>query len=335
MRISFGGGGTDISPYPEIFGGAVISTTIDMYSYSTITLIKKNIIKINSKDYQLKKIIQNQKDFDENNELKLIYAILKNFNLTRRGMNVTLFTDTQIGSGLGASSSLTVALIGNLLKIFGIKKSPYEISELAYKIERMDCNIHGGHQDQYSSTFGGFNLMEFSKKKNRVKPLKIRNNVINELLANLILCDTRQVRPKGMYEKIIQTQENTSKNNEEGIQILHDIKKITYKMKNALEKGNLNEFATLLDDGWMKKKSIDKRISNSKIDKIYQLAKNAGATGGKLLGAGGGGYLLLYCDMEKKTEIIKEIRKKSVNITKFNFENSGLVTWKINNGKVI
>lgn len=335
LRISFAGGGTDIDPYPEMFEGAVISSTIDMYSYCSIKLTQKNVITVHSQDYDVTKVIKNNEDLNKNDKLMLVNSILRNLKIKIRGIEMTLFSDTRIGSGLGASSAVTVAILGNLLSIFGINKSPYEISELAYDIERKDCKIKGGYQDQYSATFGGFNFIEFKKDNIVVNPLRLRKDILHEILGNLILCDTKEKRSGKIYEKIIESQSRKAKQNDEQTEGLHKIKKNAYEMKDCLLKGNLNEFALLLHEGWVEKQKLDPNISTNKIEKLYNKAREEGALSGKLLGAGGGGYLLLYCDMGKKNKVIKSLTKMDVNITKFNFEKSGLVTWKIADGTVI
>lgn len=334
LRISFGGGGTDISPYPELYGGAVISSTIDMFSYSTVQLHSKNRIKIESQDYDVTKIIKNHNDIKSDEKLFLVRKILENLNKKTKGMNISLFSDARIGAGLGASSAFTVALVGNLLQIFSTTKNPYETAELAYKIERIDCNIKGGYQDQYSATFGGFNFIEFKKNGTIVNPLRLRENVKEELLGNLILCDTGEKRRASVYEKIIESQKIRATKNNSDTEILHKIKKSAYDMKDALVRGDLNCFAELLDKSWKQKQKISSFISTKKIDLIYNKVRKAGVEGGKLLGAGGGGYMLLYCDMKKKNQIVKLLQKLEASVTKFNFENSGLVTWNVRNGIV-
>jgi len=334
LRISFGGGGTDISPYPELYQGAVFSTTIDLFSYSSITLRKEKILEVESQDFNIKQIIKNHQNLKSNEKLFLVKTILKNLNPKTKGMKITLFSDARIGSGLGASSSSTVALLGNLLQIFKIPKTRHEIAELAYKIERIDCKIMGGYQDQYSTTFGGFNLIEFRKDNVVVNPLKLREEVKEELLGNLILCDTREIRQEKVYEKIISSQSKRAEKNNQDTEVLHKIKKSAYEMKDSLVKGDLDHFGHLLDQVWEEKKKISPNMSTKKIDKIYQKSKEVGVIGGKLLGAGGGGYMLLYCNMEKKNKLVKMLNKLNVNVTKFNFEYSGLLTWSVFNGRI-
>ena len=335
LRISFAGGGTDISPYPEMFGGAVISATIDMYCYTSINLLEKNIIKIHSKDFEFTEVIKKDQELKTKGKLELIFSILRNLKVRpKNGIELTLYTDAKIGSGLGASSGLSVALIGNLLRIFKIHKTPYEIADLAYKIERIECGIKGGYQDQYSATFGGFNFIEFKKNRVTVNPLRLRNDIIDEMIGNFILCDTRVVRKNRIYDKIIRAQSNKAKKNDSSTQVLHNIKTLTYEMKDALMKGNMNDFAELLHQGWVEKQKITSDISTKKIQKLYDTARKSGAKGGKLLGAGGGGYMLLYCDIDKKIDVSKALEKAGTDIVKFNFDKSGLVTWKVKNGIV-
>ena len=334
LRISFSGGGTDISPYPELHGGVVISTSIDMYSYTSIEITKKHNIVIHSLDYNIKKIISNKTPLNVNGKLKLIFSILNNFNFNKHGLDITLFSDVNVGSGLGSSSSLTIALLGNMLKIFNLSKSKASIAKLAYQIERLDCGIKGGYQDQYSASYGGFNFIEFSKNQVKVSNLNLAPSLLNELHGNFILCDTGIRRKNKVYEKIIQTQSTIIEENSSNIDILHNIKKITLQMRKALLTGNLDQFAELLHESWLAKMSIDSNISSREISQLYNFACKNGAKGGKLLGAGGGGFMLLYCDLKKKTDLIKKLSSRGYYPVKFNFENNGLQTWSISNGKI-
>jgi len=190
LRISFGGGGTDVSPYPETEGGAVLSTTIDQYAYCNLSLIDNKTIEVVSQDYNILEIFNNISDLQYNGRLDLIKAGLKTLGLDERGFRITLFADAPPGSGLGSSSAITVALVGCLYQNNNRSLPSYEIAEIAYKIERFELGIKGGMQDQYASSFGGFNFIEFKKDSVIVNPLRLRNEITNELLASTLLCDT-------------------------------------------------------------------------------------------------------------------------------------------------
>ena len=324
LRISFGGGGTDVSPYPEEKGGAVLSATIDKYAYGTLIPSKSDKIVIKSLDYDIVAKYRAE-DLIFNGELDLVKAAIRKMRI-KKGVNLFLHCDSPPGSGLGSSSTMVVALVG-LFKHW-LKKpwTDYEVSELAYRIEREDLGIKGGKQDQYAATFGGFNFIEFNGPTTVVNPLRISRDIINELAYHLLLCYVGRRTSKNILKNQINAYVQKK---EDVVKALDETKKIAFEMKNALLQGCLDEFGRLLHKGWMNKKRFTKTITNPKIDKLYALARKNGAAGGKLLGAGGGGYLLLYCDFEKKHIIAEKLEKNGGNIVDFAFENKGLQTWSV------
>ncbi|MBU4256044.1 MAG: kinase [Thermoplasmatales archaeon] len=324
LRISFGGGGTDVSPYPEERGGAVLSATIDKYAYGTLIPSKSDRIVIKSLDYDIVAKYRAE-DLIFNGELDLVKAAIRKMRI-KKGVNLFLHSDAPPGSGLGSSSTMVVALVG-LFKHW-LKKpwTNYDVSELAYKIERTDLGIKGGKQDQYAATFGGFNFIEFNGPTTIVNPLRINRDIINELGYHLLLCYVGRRKSKSILEKQINSYVQKK---EDVVKALDETKKIAFEMKNALLQNCLDEFGCLLHKGWMNKKRFTKNITNPKIDKLYALARKNGAAGGKLLGAGGGGYLLLYCDFEKKHVVAEKLEKNGGKIVDFAFENRGLQTWSV------
>ena len=195
LRISFAGGGTDVPPYPEERGGAVLSTTIDKYTYSTLIPKKGKETKITSLDYDIVAKYNTDLDLVYNGELDLVKAVIRNMTaLDQRGLNLFLHTDAPPGSGLGSSSTMVVALVGVFKHWLKKPLTPYEIAELAFKIERKDLGIPGGLQDQYAATFGGFNFIEFLGSTTIVNPLRISREVLNELEYHLMLCYTGRVK---------------------------------------------------------------------------------------------------------------------------------------------
>jgi D-glycero-alpha-D-manno-heptose-7-phosphate kinase len=334
LRISFGGGGTDVNPYVDKYGGAVISTTIDKYAYVSIKKSKQNLV-VTSQDYNIRSSI-GKNGVIKHEKLRLIGAALDYLGIADKNLDINILVDAVPGSGLGSSSSVVVALIGGLYRYLNKPYSSYDIADASYKIERIKCNIKGGLQDQYSSAFGGFNFIEFNKSSVIVNPLRIRDEILDELLSCLLLVDTTQRRVGDMYDKIMEKQINQSLNKKtDSIENLHFIKKIAYEMKDLLLKGDLHLFGEKLHSSWLHKKKIDVNISNPFIDKLYAVAIEAGATGGKLLGAGGGGYLLFFCPLEKKNNVIKRITLAGGIITSFNFDFRGLRTWMLMDNKVI
>lgn len=332
LRISFGGGGTDVSPYPETQGGVVISTTIDRYAYVIIKENQDGVLRIISQDYNLLEIFNDISDLQKNSKLGLVKAAFNHMNIKKQNITSILHVDSPPGSGLGSSSALTVALIGAINQLQNKSSDSYEVAKLAYDIERHQVGIKGGMQDQYAAAFGGFNLIEFGKDSVKVKPLKLHDKVKNELLASMVLINTGKTR---ISAKILEQQiKSYQEKNEKTIKILDSIKQMAYDIKNLLIKGNIEELAKLIHESWMLKKNLVPEISNPEIDKIYSTAMSAGAMGGKLLGAGGGGHMLFFCDLENRVNLEKELQKLDCDIVKFNFDESGLKTWCLDNKEV-
>lgn len=333
LRISLGGGGTDVSPYPETNGGAVISTTIDRYAYVTIKTNQDSNLRVFSQDYDLLEIFRSVSDIQYNGKLDLIKAALKFLKVNETRMDIILSVDSPPGSGLGSSSALTVALIGALTKFKNENMTLYDIADSACKIEREEAGIKGGMQDQYAAAFGGFNFIEFRSNSVVVNPLRLRLEIQNELLASMILCDTGVTR---LSAKILDRQiRSTTENQQTVMESLHYIKQLAYNMKDSLIKGNLKELGELLHSSWEYKKRLYREITNDYIDKLYSKAISAGAIGGKLLGAGAGGHILFLCQLENRQKIVKELKSGGCQIVKFNFDSNGLETWQVNDGRVL
>ncbi|MCV0393727.1 MAG: hypothetical protein K5790_10635 [Nitrosopumilus sp.] len=332
LRISFAGGGSDVPPYPEKYGGAVISTSIDRYAYVSIKKNNESTLKIISQNYGLFKNLEKISDLKKYPNTSLISAAFDVLDITPKNIEVNINVDSPPGSGLGSSSALSVSLIGALSNYYGISLSTYEVAESAFELERIKAGIKGGYQDQYASSFGGFNFIEFSKTVT-VNSLKLSQEVQNELLASLILCNTCTNRLSG---NILKNHINLLKNNDqETFQKISKLKDEASVLKEMLLKGNISKIGDLINEQWNLKKQINKKVTNKKIDKLYNIALKAGATGGKLLGAGGGGHMLFIVDPSKKYQVVNALQKEKIDIVKFNFDSNGLQTWKIKNEKVI
>ena len=328
LRISFAGGGTDVPPYPEEFGGCVLSSTIDKYAYTSLTQRSDKKITINSLDFNLIKVLKKISTIKYDGSLDLPKAVFKILKYKQKGLDLIISSDCPPGSGLGSSSAAVVSLVSTIKKLLNLTLSSYEIANLAVRIEREELQIPGGLQDQYATTFGGFNFIEFGKNnKVLVNPLRISKNIQNELISRIILADTGRTRFSG---NILQRHVKAYKENKEGlIQALHDSKKNAFLMKDSLLRGEIDEFAKLLEEGWEQKKRRDSHITDKKIDAIYLHAKKTGAIGGKLLGAGGGGHVLLLCKFGKKYLVKKKLLNLGCNIIPFTFETEGTQSWKI------
>jgi D-glycero-alpha-D-manno-heptose-7-phosphate kinase len=235
--------------------------------------------------------------------------------------DILIHSDAPPRCGLGTSSTELVCIVG-LLKTWQERQwTNYELAEIAYRIEREDLGIMGGKQDQYTAIFGGFNYIEFLDEKVIVNQLKIRQDILNELQYNLLLCYTGRMKLSG---DIIKDQLS---NYEKNVPKLEKLKNIAYEMKNSLLKGDLNDFGEMLHQCWESKKELAPDITNEQIDKLYKKARSRGALGGRICGAGGGGYLLLYCESDKKHLVAEELEKLGAKAESFEFENKGLQIW--------
>lgn len=334
LRISFAGGGTDVPPYPEREGGCVLNATIDSFAWGSLRPRTDSKIKLESADLGIRLDYTVHSEMELNGELDLVKAAIKRFNANSGyGFDVFLHCDAPPGSGLGSSSALMVALVGLVKEFKNLPLTPYEIADLAYVIEREDLEIKGGLQDQYAATFGGFNFIEFMKDRVIVNPLRISNDTMNELEHNLLLCYTGKTRRS---DEIIRDQTSRfERNNTETTTALNEQKHVAVEMKNALLRGWLDDFGKLLHTVWESKKRISPRISNSRIDEIYSEARKHGAIGGKITGAGGGGYLLFYCLFDKKHIVAERLREIGVTPAEFAFERNGMQTWRVHEANAV
>jgi D-glycero-alpha-D-manno-heptose-7-phosphate kinase len=335
LRISFAGGGTDVMPYAAEQGGVVLSTTINHYAYASLRLSNEPSITMQSLDYDMtvKHSIEEKIPYDGN--LDLIKAVINRLHLEQNtdmftrdisGIEVFMHSDAPPGSGLGSSSTLVVALIALFRDFHNLPLTDYEIADLAYQIERVDMNIKGGKQDQYAATFGGFNFIEFHGDTTIVNPLRINPDILNELNYNLLLSYTGKNR---LSSGIIDTQiKNYMDKNPDVISAMSELKQITIDLKNSLLRGRLNEFGNLLNDAWLNKKQMATQISTPMIDELYSSAIENGASGGKITGAGGGGYMFFYCPFGTKRKVAAAIEKIGAQIVEFNFDPHGVQTWK-------
>src|SRR5215469_5393766 len=324
LRISFAGGGTDVPPYPEREGGCVLNATINHYAWGSLRAREDGRIRIESVDLG---ISLDCEELRLDGRLDLVKATILRFQAQdSKGFDVFLHSDAPPGSGLGSSSSLIVGLVGLVKEFQGLPLTDYEVAHMAYLIERQDLQIQGGHQDQYASSFGGFNFIEFYRDRVIVNPLRIHQDVVNELEHNLLLCYTGTTRRS---DHIIEDQTERVVNREAAtVTALRDQKQLAVDMKNALLRQRLEDFGDLLHSAWISKKHISPRISNPRIDEMYEVARENGALGGKITGAGGGGYMLLYCQFEKKHKVMQALKVLGASVKEFAFEMRGLQTWR-------
>ena len=333
LRLGLAGGGTDVSPYCDLHGGAVLNATIDRYAYTTLTTTTENKVIFTAADKQCKEVIQIKdiRNFATNLELHLstyIYFMDKFNDGTYLPIELTTYCDAPPGSGLGSSSTLVVSMIQAYVELLNIAIDDYEIGRLAYYIERVICGQQGGKQDQYSSTFGGFNFMEFySDDKTLITPLRVREKVISELETCLLLYYTGISRDSS---SIIKDQslsiEGSSK---EALNSMHSIKKETIEMKECLLKGNFKGLVESIRNGWENKKKTSRAVSNSHINSIYDDAIKAGALAGKVSGAGGGGFMYFYVPPERRMSVLNAISNYPGFTSNCHFTKRGAYSWRI------
>lgn len=330
LRIGLAGGGTDVSPYSDEFGGAILNATISLNAYANIEPTAEKGIIIEALD---RKEIQH---FDSINNLPLdgtldllkgVYNRIQNdYNIPLANFKLSTFVDAPAGSGLGTSSTLVVAIIGAFVEMLKLPLGDYDIAHYAYDIERKDLQLAGGKQDQYAATFGGVNFMEFyDNDKVIVNPLRIRSEYLSELENNLILYFTATSRESATIIK--EQQKNVTNKNEKSIDAMHQLKEQAKMMKEALLKGKLNEIGQILDYGFQQKRQMAHNISNSNIENIYEAAKKAGATGGKISGAGGGGFMIFYCPGNTRYKVMETLNTFGGVVRPYSFTKNGLKTW--------
>jgi D-glycero-alpha-D-manno-heptose-7-phosphate kinase len=323
LRISFLGGGTDLPHYYEEHGGAVLSSTITRYAYTTIYPRSDDSIQITetgrSATYKLNDHAEKDGIFD------LVTTAIRRMG-GHKGLDLDLRSQAPRGSGLGGSSAVTAAILGGMAEYLGVVLDPYDMAELNYMVERLDLGIAGGKQDQYATTFGGFNLIEFSRDRVNVTPLRMSSDLLHDLEEHLMLWYTGKVRPAlGIVEKRVEAYKRGDIAIKDEMRRLHQM---VYEAKEVLLKGRLHDFAELLDAGMASKRKMDPHVSTPFIDELYETAKNSGAIGGKLLGAGGGGYLLLLVDGRKRQAVRDSLEKAGAVLTDFSFQEKGLQVWR-------
>ena len=328
LRIGFAGGGTDVPPFPEREGGCVLNATINRFAYGSIRPREDNQINIRSIDFKMTVNYTIDGDLPYDGKLDLVKAAIKKLAVgSNTGFDMFLHSDAPPGTGLGSSSTVMVVLVGLMKELMNLPMTDYEIAHHAYVIEREDLGIKGGLQDQYAATFGGFNFIEFFGDRVIVTPLKMGQDVLNELEHNFLQVYTGRTRLSG---NIIGHQvERYQRGEEESLRGMRRVKEIAVEMKNAILRRRFNEFGALLHEAWLSKKMLSDKITNPQIDEMYEAARKAGALGGKISGAGGGGYMLLYCEYEKKYEVAEVLKKMGGTISEFGFSKYGLQTWRV------
>ena len=302
VRISFGGGGTDLAAYYQQFGGMVVSASINKYIYGIVTKNFDTTFQVISADYRtILKMPTDGRAYESNSlELRLCQVIYEHFTM-RMPVNVFIASEVPPGTGLGSSSATSVTLCNIFSTLSGQAMSKQQLAETAYEIETGRLEAPIGKQDQYAAAFGGLNCFEFTADGVRVTPLRMNGSTIRSLERHLMLFytgATRQARDI-LHEQQQQSERKSGKTIEE----LHQIKALGWQIKDAIEQGRMADFGALLDESWQQKKQLASGITNALIDRAYDSARTNGAYGGKITGAGGGGFLMLCCPEEHKEAV--------------------------------
>ena len=332
LRLGLAGGGSDVSPYSDIYGGLILNATINLYAYCTIEETENGRIEINAfdahchKSYPLTKVL---KIDGEASLIKGVYnRIAQTYNLEMRSFKITTYNDAPAGSGLGTSSTMVVCILKAFIEWLSLPLGDYETSRLAYEIERKDLGLSGGKQDQYAAAFGGFNYMEFLQNDLViVNPLKIKRWIVDELEASMILYCTGVSRSSASI--IDEQKKNTTTGNQTAIEAMHRIKQSAIDMKLALLKGDMTEFARLIGEAWEDKKKMANAITNPMIQEAFDTAIAAGAMAGKVSGAGGGGFIMFIVEPTRKKNVVEALRTLNGFVMPFQFSDGGAHGWKI------
>jgi D-glycero-alpha-D-manno-heptose-7-phosphate kinase len=330
LRIGLAGGGTDVSPYADMYGGAILNATVSLFAHANIELLSEEKIIVEALDRNEKEVYDFATSLPINGTLDLLKAVYnriqKDYIFPKTGFKLSSFVDVPAGSGLGTSSTLVVAILGAFVEMLKLPLGDYDIAQYAFDIERNDLKLAGGRQDQYAATFGGVNFMEFYKDdKVIVNPLRIRSKYMYELENNLLLFFTATSRESA---SIIKEQvKNVQDNDEKSIHAMHKLKEQAQMMKEALLKGKIDDIGAILDYGFEQKRNMVASISNNTIEAIYYAAKAAGASGGKISGAGGGGFMIFYCPGNTRYQVINALSPFGGEIRKYSFTKYGLTTW--------
>lgn len=330
LRLGLAGGGTDVAPFSDIYGGAILNTTINLYAYTTLEPTDDDkIVFENPVNESLNESYQGA-DFLTPEGYFILHKgvynrVVKQFTHKPLSFKISSFVDAPPGSGLGTSSTLVVSILGAFVEWLKLPLGEYDIAHLAYEIEREDLAMSGGKQDQYAATFGGFNYMEFLGDRVIVNPLTLKKRYTEELAHNLVLYHTGTSH---VSAEIIDAQKtNVKEKKQTSIDAMLMLKEQSNRMKEVLLSGDIDRMGSILDLGWQYKKQMADSITNDLIDAIYQKAMEAGATGGKISGAGGGGFMFFYCPRVTRYKVIDALSSFGGQARRYEFVQEGLRTW--------
>jgi len=323
LRIGMAGGGTDVDPYMTERGGCVFNTTINKYASCILIPRDDTMMNIESHYYGRYKASLKNRPFKFDGNMNLIKSVANHFEI-EKGFDMTIQSDVPSGSGLGGSSTMIAAMISAITNWLEVELSKHEMAQLSYVLERERIGLEGGKQDQYATVFGGFNYIDFKKEEVKVRQAKIKDYVIHELQSRSVLCFTKITRESAT---VIKSQRESFEKgyNEEA---LNASKSLAKKIGKSLEAGDIDNAAAILDESWMYKKQFSDKVTNKQIDKLYNVAKANGAMGGKVSGAGGGGFMYFICEYDKKPKVSEALKKAGAELSEFMFEPNGVTSWR-------
>lgn len=333
LRLGLAGGGTDVSPYCDVHGGYVLNATIDRYAYAVIKTLDDPVVRFAATDKQEEITQAVYEPLQLNGDLDLHKAVYNEILLGYNGGNslpleLSTFCDAPVGSGLGSSSTLVVAMIRAFAELLNLPMDDYTIAHLAFKIERVICGLQGGRQDQYSATFGGFNFMEFyADERAIINPLRIKNWIICELEASLVLFYTGVSRESA---RIIADQSGNVKSGDtNAFEAMHGLKREALVMKECLLKGDFDGIVDSMRQGWESKKRSARTVSTPHIEEIYNAALAVGTLAGKVSGAGGGGFMMFFVPPDKRMNVIRTLHSFEGQVSNCQFTKHGTQAWRV------
>ena len=332
LRLGLAGGGTDVSPYTDLHGGCVLNATIDRYAYAVIQQLPDPIVRFHATDLQSEETFPASASLPSGGRLSLHKAVYSRIIRDHHGgiplgIELSTFCDAPVGSGLGSSSTLVVAMIRAFVELLNLPLDDYAIARLAHRIERVDCGLQGGRQDQYSATFGGFNFMEFHASDRAViTPLRVKDWIISELEASLVLFYTGVSRESAQI--ISDQSSNVQLGAPDAIEAMHGLKREAQLMKDCLLRGDMDGIVDSMRGGWANKKQSARTVSNPHLDAIYESALAAGALAGKVSGAGGGGFMLFFVPTTKRMDVTRALAGFSGHATNCHFTEKGAQAWR-------
>lgn len=333
LRLGLGGGATDTSPYAETYGGVVINATVDLYANVTITPSASGQVELHLDDRDISWIGPVEGRLPLGGDLNLLKGVYNRMCADYNGgvglaLAVNAYADVPPGSGLGTSSAMVVALVQAFNELFQARLGPYDVAHLAYEIERVDLGLNGGKQDQYAAAFGGVNFIEFGPGDSvLVNPLRITPEITAEFESSLILFFSGVSRESA---RIIDEQtRKVGGGDVASIEAMHQLKAMAFQMKQALLLGRIDSVGALLDDGWAQKKRTASTVSTPELDAIYEAAKAAGAFGGKVSGAGGGGFMMFLVDPCRRHHVLRALEKMPGHVFASSLTSGGVMSWRV------